>query len=382
MRGVMLVGILVVASAARAELIDPAKLAPIAVEAGGTGEQAQLFAGGVDADVLVRAIAPDNIVMLAGQRSIDGRLATSVPAGAVADALARGLDVIKLRRTRNAHDVDLDLVAAKPLDVLRILADGVGASYVFAPSHPLPAITIHTRHGDAHEIARAIAKLCNVQLLETKGVWVVVDPATALDPKLVARMHAKSRIDITHAHPGEARRLLEPDEPQARNACPADVWVEASLHGQTGVLEAVLAAFDGPPCEQHPKLDELDTATATLVGILIEPATRRAVFRVPHGARAFEPKGPTDEGRVEIGYVVVHHDPATLSAPEEAPDTTGPFAAHDPRIWRLAATVRVGTHWTAIFRVGTTWKLVEGGRDVEITAGTASSKQRAYSLER
>jgi hypothetical protein len=370
-------------AAARAAPVDPAKLAPIAASTKGTGEAATVYAAGVDADMLLYALGADDFAMVTGARPIEGRLGdtTTVPASAAFDALATGLDVIRLHRSRGAHAVDLDLHHARALEVLQLAVDVAGASSVIAPQHELPLVTVRVRKGDPREIARAVAKLVGLELIESHGVWVFAEPGTKLDDKVAATTHARSRLAIDHAHPGEARRLLEPDVPQDRNACPPNTWIDANLHGQTGVLEAVLATISGPPCEQQPNTTELDTATATLVGILVEANVRRAVFRVPHGARAFEPR--SGEQRVEISYVRLEGDKtATLRTTPAAPGTPpGPFAADDPHAWRLRGTVRVGKQWRALFRSGTDWRVV-AGTEAEITATTVAVKPRAYALER
>jgi hypothetical protein len=380
---------------ARAEPVDPAKLAPIAVTAPGTGEHVQVFAAGVDADVVLYALDAEDFVMLAGAKPVDGRLGDGKPvtASAAFHAIAAGLDVAPLHRTTGSHPVDLEVYGASTQRMLQFLSDVAGTSYVFAAQHELPPVTIRAHHVDPRELARAIARLVHVELVETNGVWVIAEPGIKLDKRLAAATRAKSRIEINHAHPGEARRLLDPDVTQDHNACPKDTWIDASLHGETGVLDAVLAALPGPPCEQKPNNDELDTATATLVGILVEPKARRAVFRVPHGARTFEPTTGTQ--RVEINYVVVRADEtAPLHGTSKAISSDfvapGPFATADRTTWHLRGTVRVGKTWKAMFRSQSEWRVAPGPgiltpdakSTVDITAGTASVKPVGYALER
>ena len=385
--GRVMVGLGVVAAiaTAHAESVDPTKLAPLAAPSRGTGDTVAIYAAGVDADMVLYTLGTADFVMVADARPIDGRLGdpTGVPATAAFDAVAKDNGVIRLARSRGPHAIDLDLHHAGALELLRLVADTDSASYVFAPQHELPRITIRARRANPHDVARAVAKLVGLDLVDSHGVWAFVEPGTKLDPKLAGIAHAKSRLAIDHAHPGEARRLLEPDEPQDRNLCPKDTLIDANLHGQTGVLEAVLATITGPPCEQQPNHGELDTATATLVGILVEPKLRRAVFRVPHGARAFEPAD--GQQRVEISYVILEGDTtATLRAPSADTQTPGPFAADDAHAWQLRGTVRVGKTWRAIFRSGTAWRVVPGPNEakVDITAGTATVKTRAFTLER
>jgi hypothetical protein len=245
---------------------------------------------------------------------------------------------------------------------------------VFAPGHALPAITIRAHHVDALATARAVATLLKLELVEVRGTWAVVEPGTQLAPATLAHAHARSRLEINHAHPGEARRLLEPAEPQARNLCPAETWIDASLHGQVGVLEAVLDTLSGPACEQHPNLGELDTGTASLVGILVEAGQRRAVFRVPGGARAFE---PNHGERVEIMYVLVHGDSSELW-PTARPEPTA-FADD----LKLRATVRVGARWTALLRSpGGDWRIAPSSAALEVTAGSAIAGDQTFVLER
>jgi hypothetical protein len=378
-------GVVATISMAHAESVDPTKLATLPAPAKGTGDTVAVFAAGVDADMVLYALGTSDFVMVADAKPIDGRLGdpTGVPATAAFDALAKDKGVIRLHRSHSPHAIDLDLHHASPLELLRLVADTESASYVFAPQHDLATITIRARRADPREVAHAVAKLVGLELVESHGVWAVVEPGTKLDPKLAAITHARSRLAIDHAHPGEARRLLEPDEPQERNLCPKDTLIDANLHGQSGVLDAVLATITGPPCEQQPNHGELDTATATLVGILVEPKLRRAVFRVPHGARAFEPADGQE--RVEISYVMLKGDTtATLRPPSSDTQTPGPFAADDAHAWKLRGTVRVGKTWRAIFRSATAWRVVPGPNEakVEITAGTATGKTRAFTLER
>src|SRR6185437_2834375 len=202
----------------------------------------------------------------------------------------------------------------------------------------------------------------------------IVEPGTHLAATTLARVRDRARIEINHAHPGEAQRLLEPDEPQAKNLCPPDTWVDASLHGQVGVLEAVLDTLVGPPCEQHPDLGRFDTETASLVGVLVEPRRRRAVFRVPGGAREFEPgRGE----RIEINYIVVdgRTTPIRLAAPAK-PD--GPLADD----LQLRATLHVGSRWEALLRSPAgSWRLVEAPA-VAIGSDAVTAGDQTFALVR
>jgi hypothetical protein len=117
------------------------------------------------------------------------------------------------------------------------------------------------------------------------------------------------------------------------------------------------------------------------------------VFRVPHGARTFEPTG---EQRVEINYVLLHpgeQSPLTAPVRAFASDlvSPGPFANEDRRAWQLRATVRVGKTWRAVFRNKLEWRVAPGpgmfaadqhDAPIDITAGTASAKPIGYALER
>ncbi|MFT3699273.1 MAG: hypothetical protein QM831_39360 [Kofleriaceae bacterium] len=373
-----------------AEPVDPKRLTSLST-AKGTGEPTAVYAAGVDPDVLLEALGTTDFAVVAGGSPVDGKLGdqAAVTASAAFDAIAPA-STVRLQRTRGAHAVDLDLHARPPLDVIRYLADSVSASYVFAPQHPLPPITVLARHVDPHATAKVVAQLAGLDLVEINHVWIVVEPHLPLDPKLAAKIQAKTRIEIDHSHPGEARRLLEPEVSQDRNACPKDTWIDASLHDEVGALEAVLAALPGPACEQHPSYDELDSATAQLLGIYIAPKVRRAVFRVPHGARAFEPT--RGDQRVEVSYVVVNHgDQSKLPAIASAPEAPGPFDTDDREAWQLRGTIRIGTTWRAIFRSRSDWRVINAPSartesPVEITAGNARStfagKPRSYFLER
>ena len=383
------IGLVVAASAASADPVDPKQLAPLAVAHGkGTGDPTAVYAAGVDPDVLLFALGTESFAALGDATPVAGRLGDreSVAASTAFDAIAPA-DTVRLARARGSDAVDIELRGAGTLEVLRFLADSAGASYVFAPQHALPHVTVRAKHVDPRATAAAVAKLAGLELSEHEHVWIVAEPGAALDAKLVARGDGHTRIEIDHAHPGEARRLIEPAVAQDRNACPKDAWIDASLHGETGALEAVLATIRGPACEQQPNLAELDTATAQLVGILVGPKLRRAVFRVPHGARAFEPSG--GDQRVEVDYVIVKAGDTSALHPNapiagSAYVAPGPFEASDPTAWQLRGTVRVGASWRAIFRSKSEWRVVAA--PVEITAGTARStadgKPRGYTLER
>jgi len=387
MRAVVL-GLVIATTVASADPIDPKQLAPLAVSQGkGSGDPTAIYAAGVDPDVLLFALATEGFAALADASPIDGKLGDreSIAASTAFDAVAPA-GTVRLPRARSGRPVDIELRGANTLEVLRFLADSAGASYVFAPQHALPRITVRAKHVDPKSTATAVAKLAGLELIIQAHVWVVTEPGTALDAKLAARTEGRTRIEIDHAHPGEARRLIEPSVAQDRNACPKDAWIDASLHGETGVLEAVLATIRGPACEQQPNLAELDTATAQLVGILVGPKLRRAVFRVPHGARAFEPNG--GDQRVEVDYVIVKagdtsslHPTAPIAG--SAYVAPGPFEAADPTAWQLRGTVRVGTSWRAIFRSKSEWRVVAA--PAEITAGAARAiadgKPRGYTLE-
>jgi hypothetical protein len=378
-------GLVVAATAVRANPVDPTHLAPLAVGTG-KGEPTAVYVTGVDPDVVLFALATSDFAVIAGGTPIDGKLGDheTVMATAAFDAVAPPA-TLRLARAHSGRPVDLAFRGVDPLEVLRFLADTAGASYVFAPQHVLPAITVRANHVEPLATARELAKLAGLELVVHGHAWIVVEPLVHLDPKLLARTKARTRIEIDHAHPGEARRLLDPDVAQDKNACPKDTWIDASLHGEIGALEAVLATMQGPACEQEPNLDELDTANAHLLGIAVGPKLRRAVFRVPHGARAFEPTGRGQ--RVEVDYVIVRSDEtaALRSGPVtgSAYVAPGPFEATDRDAWQLRGTVRVGTTWRAIFRGRSEWRILD---TAEITAGSARSsvdgRPRSYTLER
>ena len=371
MRGtaIAVVSAVIGVGSAAATPVDPHALPRIATS-GGSGERTLVYSAGADADLVLDALGTADFVAIAGAQPLDGQLDGA--ASAVFDAVATRAGAVRLPRGLKPG-VDLDRHGAPVLDVLRELADAANTSYVFAPAHALPAITIRAHHVDALETARAIARLVHVELVETHGVWAIVEPNTALAPAMLARVHAQSRIEINHAHPGEARRLIEPDETADRNLCPTDTWIDASLHGEVGVLEAVLETLVGPPCEQHPDLHQLDTGTASLVGVLIEAHQRRAVFRVPGGARALEP----DHGeRIEINYVVTHGGSSTIRPPSP-PEPSGPLADD----LELRATVRVASRSTAILRTPAgDWRLVRTG--VRVDPGSLTAGEQIFVLQR
>jgi hypothetical protein len=128
----------------------------------------------------------------------------------------------------------------------------------------------------------------------------------------------------------------------------------------------------GPPCDQHPDLGRFDTDTASLVGVLVEPHRRRAVFRVPGGARAFEPgRGE----RIEINYIVVagRTTPIRAAAPAEPAGSL----ADD---LQLRATLHVAGRWTALLRSPAgAWRVVEAP-GVAIAADSVTSGDQTFAL--
>jgi hypothetical protein len=366
--------VVAMAGAAAAAPVDPRAL-PLVQVAITPGEATSIVSAGADADLVLFALGTADFVAIAGAHPLDARLDTSVPAAFDAIALTAG--AIRLARTANG-EVELERYDAPAGDVMRELADAAGVSYVLAPGHALPALTIRAHHTGARDTLRIVASLEHLELIEARGVWIVAEPSTKLDPVIAAHVHAGSRLEIDHAHPGEARRVLEPDEAQDRNACPPDTWIDASLHGEVGVLEAVLDTLAGPPCEQHPDVTQLDTGTASLVGIVVEAHQRRAVFRVPGGARVFEPDRPSHGERVEVGYVVVGGTTMRPVAFATGAGPSGPLA--DDLV--LRATVRIASRWVALLRSPTgRWRIVRPP-GVEISAASVTAGDQTFSLDR
>ncbi len=396
MRAVAIGVVLAAAWPALAAPVDPNKLEPIqALPVRGTGPAAAVWASDVDADVLLSVLESGthgtaNFVMLSGTTQVTGRIGDQAPVTeATAFASLAPAATVRLGTSRGRHAVDLEFRDARPLEVLRSLSDSAGASYVFAPQHALPKITVVAHHVDPHEAATAIAALAGLELAVHGKVWIVTEPGAILEPAIVARTERRSRIEIDHAHPGEARRLIDPAVTDDQSTCPKETWIDASLHGEVGTLEAVLATLKGPACEQQPDLRELDTATAQLVGILVGAQVRRAVFRVPHGARVFEPGHTDGEQRVEVDHVIVHTGASSALHPTvpikgSVYVAPGPFEASDEAAWQLRGVVRVGATWRAIFHSKSEWRIV--GAPAEITAGAAHAvvggKPRSYALER
>lgn len=350
--------------------VDPVTLPRIAVAAG-SDDPVTIVSAGADADLVLYAFATDNFAALAGAHVLDARIDGAT--AAAFDVVAARAGAVRLARGAKPG-VDIERHGAPALDILRELADAGGTSYVFAPMHALPPITIRAHHVDALDTARAVAKLVGLQLLELHGAWAIVEPGTALARATLGHVHAHSRLELNHAHPGEARRLIEPDETQDRNLCPPETWVDASLHGEVGVLEAVLDTLVGPPCEQHPDSSQLDTGTASLVGILIEPRARRAVFRVPGGARSLEPNRGE---RIEINYVVVHGGESPIrQAPPAEP--SGPLADN----LKLRATVHVAAGWIALLRTPAgDWRVVRSP-GADIGPAVVTTGEQSFALDR
>ncbi|HEX4449888.1 MAG TPA: hypothetical protein VH143_03405 [Kofleriaceae bacterium] len=385
MRAALLV-VVMIAGAAVAAPVDPralpvlaadTKLAPAGARSGAKpadDDAIAIASAGADADLVLFALGTGDFVAIAGAHPLDARLDASLPAAF--DALVQAAGAVRLAHG-TAGAVELERYDAPALELMRELADAAGASYVLAPGHALPALTIRAHRANARDVMRAVASLLRLELIEDHGVWIVAEPHTKLDPVIAAHVHAGSRLEINRAHPGEARRLLEPDETQDRNTCPADTWVEASLHGEVGVLEAVLDTLGGPSCEQHPDVGQLDTGAASLVGILVEPHQRRAVFRVRGGARVFEPNRGE---RVEINYVVIAPGgpaihPSITTA--NAGDATGPLA--DDLV--LRATLHIGRRWAALLRSpGGEWRIARPP-GFEISAASVTAGEQTFSLE-
>jgi hypothetical protein len=372
MRAAVLVVMTMTASAVAAP-VDPRALPVLAADAR-PGEAVAITSAGADADLVLFALGTGDFVAIVGTHPLDARVDASLPAAF--DAVAQVAGAVRLARGTGGA-VELERYDAPAAEIMRALADAANASYVLAPSHALPALTIRAHRANPRDVMVAVASLLRLELIEDHGVWIVAEPHTKLDPVIAAHVHAGSRLEINRAHPGEARRLLEPDETQERNTCPADTWVEASLHGEVGVLEAVLDTLGGPPCEQHPDVGQLDTGAASLVGVLIEPHQRRAVFRVPNGARVLEPKRGE---RVEINYVVIAPGgPAIRPVIVTAnPTATGPLADD----LALRATLHIGNRWAALLRSpGGSWRIARPP-GLEISAGSVTAGEQTFSLER
>jgi hypothetical protein len=370
MRAAVLVVMTMTASAIAAP-VDPRALPVLATDAK-PGEATMIASAGADADLVLFALGTGDFVAIAGAQPLDARLDASLPAAF--DAIAQLAGAVRL--AHGAGGIDLARYDAPAAEIMRELADAAGASYVLAPGHALPGLTIRTHRASSRDVMRAIASLLRLELIEDRGVWIIAEPRTKLDPVIAAHVHAGSRLEINRAHPGEARRLLEPDETQDRNTCPADTWIEASLHGEVGVLEAVLDTLGGPSCEQRPDIGQLDTGAASLVGVLIEPHQRRAVFRVPGGARVLEPKRGE---RVEINYVVIAPgSPAIRPVIVTAnPDATGPLADD----LALRATLHIGNRWAALLRSPTgAWRIARSP-GLEISAGSVTTGEQTFSLQ-
>src|SRR5450755_3390618 len=178
-------GLVLAAAAARANPVDPAHLAPLAVGTG-KGEPTAVYATGVDPDVVMFALGTTDFAVIAGGTPIDGKLGDreTVTATAAFDAVAPPA-TLRLARTHGNHPVDLEFRGVDPLEVLRFLADTAVASYVFAPQHALPAITVRAKQVDPLATARELAKLAGLELVVHDHTWIVVEPLVHLDPQLL-----------------------------------------------------------------------------------------------------------------------------------------------------------------------------------------------------
>ena len=177
--------ILGLAVAAHADPVAIGKLPAIDVSyVKGKKPTVVVYSTGIDADVLVRGVASyASFVMLAGKKRVEGRIEGAPWSNAVA-AIAGDLEVDYIAEPKHPKTptVDLDFTAVAGADVvnmLRICATVAKVKVVVAEHHDLPAITLRTRRRDPRDVAKVIAKLVGLELVERKHAWYFVEPGTA-----------------------------------------------------------------------------------------------------------------------------------------------------------------------------------------------------------
>ena len=219
---------------AAAAPVDPAALTviepkPASAASAKGGTEVAIFATGVDVDHLLWTLGPaaPDLVLRSSQRQIDGRIGepagAGVPGPIVVETLLDGVDVVRIpRRKGRAKDaVVLDSFAASPIDLLRILADVARVDLVVARTRELPRVTILARDTRARDTAEAVARAAGLELHVKSGAWIVVEPGTTLDKKLLAkRAPGDLQLRLFDARPGDARRLIDPGGPAEADVCP------------------------------------------------------------------------------------------------------------------------------------------------------------------
>jgi hypothetical protein len=357
----VVVAIAVASSVALAGPVDPQKLPVIVTKPGGTGDQVQLWAAKVPVEWLLRFVERENYVTAAGASTIEGKIDPAARASTIAAALRAQLKVTAIPNGAPATAVDVDFVGAPPRDLLRFLADMQRVDLVIVARKDLPRISVRTKRGNPLVLAREIAKLAGVTLIEKPGVWIVVEPGMKLDLARHKRTVPGLKININEATPGEVGLLLDANAGPGK--CPAAPLIEARLkRGQVGILEAIIATLDGPACSVAvvPK----DMTSSKLIAIARGPKVQQALFRHAKGASIFTPAKPAD-----LGDNFVMLDPklaVELYTARPVPAIQEP-CSKDFKL-ALRAVVRVGTTWSAIFADGADYaKSLDSKRDAGFT---------------
>ena len=341
--------------------VDPAKLDPIATKPGGHGEPTLVFAAGVPPDDILRLVDGENLIVVSSGTLLAGRVGEpggkGVPSSAIVDALLAGRDHASPGGGAGSHDtVDLDFRGAQLLDLLRLLAAVHHTNVVVALSVPPPPLTIKVRRADTVAVTRAVVKLVGVQLVETSNAWIVVDRDAVVDRKLAARTSPGLELRTYEATAAEVQMLLDPSA-TATAPCTSPLSFTANIHrGATGAFEAAIATLHGKPCEVAMYTGKIDLGDMKLVATLVQDKVRRAVLRGSHGVR-----------RVEIGTEItdITSDIVTYKSfdgrehtittfPDDGTRSLDRPGTHDPIVdtpsnYRLAATLRTGKRWRALF---------------------------------
>src|SRR6185312_5001038 len=111
------IGLVLAASAASADPVDPKQLAPIAIpHTKGTGDPTAVYAAGVDPDVLLFALGTESFAALADGTPVAGKLGDreSIAASTAFDAIAPA-KTVRLPRARTGTPVDIELRGAGTL---------------------------------------------------------------------------------------------------------------------------------------------------------------------------------------------------------------------------------------------------------------------------
>jgi hypothetical protein len=344
-----LLALVAMSSVALAGPVEPDKLPVFSPKPTGRGAPTAVWVTKLATDHVVRFVHDGDFLILANQKTFEGRIDPPVPADAAVIAVHG--PIVVPPRGAGGKAVDIDYYDVGVVDLIRLAADVARADLVYAVSKKPPNVSIRARRADPRKLVRELVKLTGIELIERGNTWIVVDVGTKLDPKLLAITARGVTVRVNKAMPGEIQQLLDPNA--APGVCPVDRTIDAVLRGgQTGVLLAVAATISGPACTSTVRGRD-----GKLVGILRKGKTGRAVFRVPKGTLIYESDPKTDE--LGESFVRIGQDESWLY-PSPSGTITGP-GLEDPRDgtpcgvqaaankFVLRATAKVGKSSRALF---------------------------------